>query len=309
MSKRFLCLVLLLSFLLTIEVGCAFADTDHDKDLKQIFYGKNSLHGDTDELKVLQWAAYFALDCTGPNNNPSSDNSINDEGGLAILRDYGVDGVPSDTSVFRYKGNQFNNQHHERYTHLGWDMDYANDPKGDLSNWETVRKPLLINAVRQVFLKGKKDFWSTVDFTGLFHQPRTNMTEQQIKSMAALIYYAHVLGDHCYNSRSTVQDRIPLARKTENVTNPGLITDLKNHLQIIFADQLTSSDYRLLIVKMDNIRKDIRTVLVNNDFPLIDQYSFYQNKAIELMNELKIRIPRLMEDSDFFPEIFIEPAA
>lgn len=304
MSKRILCLVLLLSLLLTIEVGCAFADTEHDIDLKQIFYGKNSLHGDTEELTVLQWAAYFALDCIA-----SPNSSASDEIGLSILRDYGVERVPSQVSDFHYKENKFANQHHERYTHLGWDLNYANDQQGDLSNWTTIRKPLLINAVRQVFLKGKKDFWSTVDFTGLFHQSRTNMTDKQIESMAALIYYTHVLGDHCYNSRSTVFDRIPLARKTENITNPGLITDLKNHLQIIFADQLSSSDYRLLIAKMDNIRKDIRTVLINNDFPTIDQYSFYQNKAIELMNELKIRIPRLMEDSDFFPEIFIEPAA
>ena len=40
-----------------------------------------------------------------------------------------------------------------------------------------------------------------------------------------------------------------------------------------------------------------------------DQFDAYQNIANELMDEMKKRMPRLMEDSDFFTTIFVEPAA
>lgn len=304
MIKKALCLILLFIILIPNGAVCVSGDTKHDADLKEIFWGKNSTHYDTEELIVLQWAAYFAVDCIA-----SSTSKMNDEAGLAILRNYGIEGVPNDVSDFQYKDNKFTNQHHERYTHLGWNLDYANDANGDLASWNTMRKPLLINAVRQVFRNGKEDLWSTIDFFDWFHQPITNMNERQIDSMAALIYYVHILGDHCYNDRSTVNDRIPLARKTESETNPSLIYDLKKHLQILFAEQTNSSDYRVLISKFDSIHGDIRTLLGNNDFPSTEQFPSYQQKANELMDELKKRIPRIMEDSEFFPKVFNEPAA
>ena len=70
-----------------------------------------------------------------------------------------------------------------------------------------------------------------------------------------------------------------------------------------------SSDFRSLIAKMDTIHKEIRMLLGNNDYPTDEQFTLYQEKANELMNEMKKRIPRLMEDSDFFPAVFVEPAA
>lgn len=304
MKKTFLCLFLICSLLIPSGAICDTLETEHDIDLKEVFFGKNTTQADTEELVVLQWAAYFSVDCIA-----SSNSSASDEKGLAILKSYGVEGVPEQVSAFQYNGNKYANQHHERYTHLGWDLDYANDPNGDLSNWETLRKPLLINAVRQVFLKGRKDLWSTVDFIGWFHQPKTDLTEQQIKSMAALIYYVHVLGDHCYNTYSTSKDRIPLVRKTENESNPSLIFDLKKHLQILFGGQTSSSDYRALIAKLDSIHSELRDILGNNDFPTPDNFDAYQDMANELMNEMKKRIPRLMEDSNFFTTIFLEEAA
>ena len=303
MIRKFLCLFLICSFLIPYVAFCDTPDTEHDIDLKEVFFGNSTGQTDTEELVVLQWAAYFSVDCIA-----SPNSSVSDEQGLGILKSYGVEGVPDQVSAFQYNGNKYANQHHERYTHLGWDLDYANDPNGDLSNWEALRKPLLINSVRQVFLKGKKDLWSTIDFIGWFHQPKTNLTEQQVKSMAALIYYVHVLGDHCYNTYSTSKDRIPLVRKTENESNPSLIFDLKKHLQILFSEQIGSSDYRALIAKLDSLHTKLRKILGNNDFPTPDQYDTYQDLANELMDEMKKRIPRLMEDSTFFTTIFLEPA-
>ena len=304
MKRKLLLLFLICSFLIPSVAICDTSDTEHDADLKEVFFGKGTGQADTEELIVLQWAAYFALDCIASQKSCKSDKE-----GLAILKSYGIEGVPDQVSAFQYDNNQFTNQHHERYTHLGWDLNYANDPNGDLSNWETLRKPLLINAVRQVFLNGKKDLWSTVDFTGWFHQPKTDLSEQQVKSMAALIYYVHVLGDHCYNTYSTSKDRIPLVRKTENESNPSLIFDLKKHLQILFGDQTSSSEYRVLIAKMDSLHSELRMLLGNNDFPMPDQYDAYRDSANDLMGEIKKRIPRLLEDSTFFTTIFLDPAA
>lgn len=304
MKRTFLCLFLICTLLIPSGAICDTPDTEHDIDLKEVFFGKYTVQADTEELVVLQWAAYFSVDCIA-----SPNSSASDEIGLAILRSYGVEGVPDQVSAFQYNGNKYANQHHERYTHLGWDLVYANDPYGDLSNWTMLRKPLLINAVRQVFVKGKPDLWSTVDFIGLFFQPKTDLSEQQVNSMAALIYYVHVLGDHCYNTNSTIQDRIPLVRKIENASNPSLISDLKKHLQILFSEQTSSSDYRALIAKLDSIHRELRNILGNNDFPTHDNFDAYQDLANELMNEMKKRIPRLMENTNFFRTIFLEPAA
>ena len=304
MKRIILCFILICSFLILSVGFCDTPDTEHDIDLKEVLFGNSTGQADTEELVVLQWAAYFSVDCIA-----LPKNSASDEKGLVILRSYGVEGVPEQVSAFQYKDNKFTNQHHERYTHLGWDLDYVNDPNGDLSNWESLRKPLLVNAVRQVFLKGKKDLWSTVDFAGWFHQPKTDLTEQQVKSMAALIYYVHVLGDHCYNTYSTSKDRIPLARRTETESNPSLIFDLKKHLQILFSEQTSSSDYKAMMKELESVHTELRKILGNNDFPMPDQFDAYQDLANELMEEMKKRIPRLMEDSSFFTPIFMEPAA
>ena len=307
MKRIAISVFLILVVLLSVEANAVSTDTEHDVDLREILWGKHSVRDDTDELVVLQWAAYFAVDCIAATNSATSD-----ETGLDILRKYGVEGVPQQVSVFHYTNNQFENQHHERYTHLGWDHIYGSgslDSLGNISHCPDIRKPLLINTVRQVFIYGRKDLWGTIDVTGWFHQPRTNMSEQQIESLAALIYYAHVLGDHCYNTYSTRLDRIPLARRTENDSNPSLIFDLEKHLLVLYSDQQMSSDYRSLIAKMDSIHDDVLTLLGDNDYPSNEQFFSYKQYANELMEELKRRIPRLMEDSSFFPTVFIEPAA
>ena len=105
MIKKALCLILLFTILIPNGAVCVSGDTKHDADLKEIFWGKNSTHYDTEELIVLQWATYFAVDCIA-----SSTSKMNDEAGLAILRNYGIEGVPNDVSDFQYKDNKFTNR-------------------------------------------------------------------------------------------------------------------------------------------------------------------------------------------------------
>ena len=308
MIKKVICLTLILIILVPTGALCVSEDTKHDEDLKEIFWGKYTSYDDTEELIVLQWAVYFAVDCIAKPNSKASD-----EIGLAKLRGYGIEGVPQQVSDFHYEGNKFENQYHERYTHLGWDHVYGSgrfDSLGNIAHWPEIRKPLLINAVRQVFIKGKTDLGSTIDIGGWFHQPKTDMSDQQLESMAALIYYVHVLGDHCYNTNSTSIDRIPLAKRTEDNKDPSLIFDLKKHLRVLFRDQQNSSELRSLMKEMDNIHNDVLVLLGDNDYPPSDaQFESYRGYAKKLMNELKKRIPRLLEDSDFFLDVFIEPAA
>ncbi len=304
MKKRLLCFILFCSILFPIMTIGETSDTEHDLDLKEVFFGKNCNRADTEELVVLQWAAYFSVDCIA-----STQSSKTDLDGLNILKGYGVEGVPSDISAFHYTDNKFENSHHERYTHLGWNHSYGSgslDYLGNISHWPDVRKPLLMNTVRQVFVKGKKDLWSTLDFIGLFHPSRTDINEKQVESMAAMIYYAHVLGDHCYNTQSTVFDRIPLARRTENDNNGSLIYDLKQHFNVIFSDQLHSSNYRTMIAEMDAVHSEIINLLGNNEFPSVEQFALFQNLANKLMDVLKKYIPKLLKEEIFFTTVFSE---
>ena len=241
MRKRILSLMLAVLVLFSAfeSVSAQSKETDHDKDIKDVLLGRFGICENEEALDILQWASYFAMDCVGRENH-------NEEKALNQLRDYGIDGVPKKVEEFHYKDNKFENQYHERYTHRGWsDILYGynedENKSQDYAYWVKRRKPMLINAFTQVFILGQKQWWKSLDFLNLFSPKIDNTLKNQCESLAALIYYTHILGDHCYNSKSTLTDRIPMVRAHVNEDSPDLLFELKKHLAILFEKQISSS--------------------------------------------------------------------
>lgn len=305
MRNRILSLLLAILVIFSVNT-CAFAeskDTKHDNDIKVVLFGAMGIPSNEEALALLQWASYFAMDCIGKEN-------ADEQAALDKLRDYGIAGIPKNVSEFHYKGNRFENQHHERCTHRGWsDALYGPDSE-DYANWVTIRKPMLVNAFTQVLTSGQRQWWETADFLNLFTSKVDPTVSKQCESLAAIVYYTHILGDHCYNTRVTLPDRIPLVRKHVNESNPDLLSELKNHFAILFNAQTSTNEYMSLINEIDQIREQWANNVGAFDFDIKtdEQYKAYQNEAKKLMSLLKTEVSPLLKNEAFFANVFYSDA-
>ena len=297
-------LVFLVLLLCTWGVSAESKDTQHDKDIKEVLFGKAGIPGNEEALALLQWASYFAMDCIGKENKDEQE-------ALDKLRDYGVAGVPRKVTAFHYKGNRNENQHHERSTHRGWNSELYGTESEDIASWNKLRKPLFVNTFIRIFTQGKKNFWESVDLLHLFKREADPTTQKQCESLAAVVYYIHILGDHYENRRSTLPDRIPLVREHVNDRNPDLLNELKIHLAVLFRSQTKTSQYMHLINSIDQIRKDWPNNVGVYDYNIIndDQYTNYQTEAKKLMNLLKEEVYPLLKNEKFFADVFYPSSA
>ena len=297
MVKR--CFAFLL--ILVIMSGVALTeskDTKHDKDIEEVLFGSMGVPTNKDAFILMQWAAYFAMDCIGKEN-------LEEQKYLDKLRKYGVPDVPEKVSDFHYIGNKFENQHHERCTHMGWsDELYGKDMQEDIARWVTIRKELMINTFTRVLTAGEKKWWETVDVLNIFSADVDQPVQRQCESLAAIVYYTHILGDHCYNTRTTMPDRIPLVREHEGDRNPDILYDLKKYLAILFPSQTSTSNYLSLIGEIDNTRKQWLENVGTYNITTDEQYEAYQAQAKRILDALKRYVPLLLKEEDFFAKVF-----
>ena len=299
MNKKILSAILAILVFLSIFPGtlAESKETEHDRDIEAVLFGPMGVPCNAEALDILQWAAYFAMDCIGKDN---ADEQI----ALDKLRDYGVTGVPKNVKDFHYKKGRFENQHHERCTHRGWgDALYVRDPE-DFANWVTMRKPMLINTFTRVFTSGQKQWWESIDFLNLFSPNVDETVSKQCESLAAVVYYVHILGDHCYNTRITLPDRIPLVREHVSESNPDLLSELTTHFAILFRKQASTSQYMELINDIEQIRKRWSETVGVYNIATDEQYAAYQNEAQKLMQLLKTKVYPLLKNEDFFANVF-----
>jgi len=138
---------------------------------------------------------------------------------------------------------------HGEYTHLGWDHQYAPD---------TLKKWLIRKEILRDFL-GKHFNFGLNDNSDIIKPSKRD-------SLAALIYYVHILGDHEYDSITTNRTRLPIKSlneqdnlkfdiitRWENNKNgtptTAILPELKKHLKILFEDQKGSSTYYSKLLK------------------------------------------------------------
>lgn len=296
-------LSLFFAFIVLISVATsAFAeskDTQHDRDIEQVLFGPKGVSNNQEALILLQWAAYFTLDCIGKEN-------LEEQHYLDKLRSYGITVIPAKVADFHYQNNRFENQHHERCTHKGWGDNMYGKRSEDIGNWVTVRKPMLISAFTRVLVTGQKEWWESVDVLKLFSPKVDPTVGKQCESLAAIVYYTHILGDHCYNTRTTLPDRIPIVRNHISESNPDLLNELKIHLAILFQTQTSSEQYSSLIDGIDKIRDQWMVNVGTYDVANDEQYTAYQREGMKLMTVLKTKIYQLLKEEVFFTSAFYQ---
>lgn len=285
MKRRLLSVSLLVAMLLSIAVPCFAHDKEgHNRFLEEVLFGRDGYISVLSEngqkaLTALEYASYLAVDQFNGKGTDELDY---------LKRTYRVPGLPSSLSTFDFSGNQF----HRSYTHRGWDHEYIQDK----ANWG-ARRNLLLATTEKVF-----DFSV---FSGKILGHDFGYAEK-CNSVAALIYYVHIIGDHEARVSYKVTDvMMPLAQAHVDVNNPDILSEVKHHLQIIFADQQNTHKYKTLMQELDALAGEARSLAatpggINTD----EKFLICKDQVQELLTLLQDYVPNMLKDEPFFTDVF-----
>lgn len=281
--KRIVCYVLLIAALLSM-VSPAYAHdaAGHNLQLEMVLFGpSNAVTAMSPEaqnaLKALECASYLALD------------QYNGKGNRALTylnSTYHVPGLPKSIDAIDFPSNEY----HRKYTHYGWDYQYDDDK----AHW-AVRKNILLATTEKVF-----DFQT---FSGkvLWHDFGY---AQKCNSFAALVYYVHVLGDHealeSYKNIAMMQLAQPHPDQS-----PDIYSELKYHLQILFADQVSTHKYKAFMQELDTQAEAARMLAASTGGTNTDEkFLVYEAQVESLLTLLQDYVWQMLEEETFFTDIF-----
>jgi len=172
---------------------------------------------------------------------------------------------------------------HGEYTHLGWTHEYL---FADTQHRWMIRQNILRDALARQFN---------------FFPLMMGQNRQRLDSLAALLYYVHILGDHENNKLATARSRIPIRSLNEQdryfqdnyvpvrweqnkngIPSTNIVAELNRHLSILFANQRGTPQY-------ENLMRAI-----NGSLP-----SEQQEKARWLLESLFANVPQLLRNESF----------
>lgn len=281
--KRIICCVLLITVLLsTMTPAYAHDAAEHNLHLESVLFGPvNAVNAMSPEaqnaLKALEYASYLAIDQYNGNGTTE----------LTFLRStYHVPGLPTNIDAIDFRGNEY----HRKFTHYGWDHQYYDDR----ANW-AVRKDILLATTEKVF-----DF-QTISGKILWHDFGY---AQKCNSFAALVYYVHVLGDHegrkSYKNIAMMQLAQPHPDQS-----PDIYSELKYHLQILFADQISTHKYKAFMEELDTQAEEARRLAASNGGINSDEkFAVYKGQVDALLTLLQDYVWQMLKEEKFFTDVF-----
>lgn len=300
MNKRVYSLLLMIIILSSIIVS-AFAHDDqkkHDADLKYVLFGNDLtvLHGKTiTAFQAIADAAAISIDQFSPNEGLKWKKNVFEalQKELSDLNcpKLSVDFDDLDLNAKVANGKNVTANTHRRFTHLGWN--YTRYP--NMEFWKT-RKQVLIDVVNRVLFYSDS-FTSKIPWiSGLLNSP-----SEQCEAFSAFVYYVHILGDHIEgDDPEKLTDLEPLIQY-RSIHSPGIITELQEQLQIVFASQKNTRTYMSLMQDLSDIK--IRAEENCGTWGAVDTYDrceINQQYAKELLDILADYIPSLLKNEEFF---------
>ena len=303
--KRIITFVLLFTIMLSI-LPAAFAHDDqakHDSDLKYALFGSRDkiLNGnEKTAFQAIANAAAIMIDQFTPNSTDQWKKSVfyDLQNELTLL------GLPKltmsfdslDLSINTIDGNKnITASTHRKYTHLGWT--YKQYP--NMEFWK-VRKQVLLQTVNWVLFNSQPSFSWVPWLSDLLYYP-----SEQCDAFCAIIYYIHILGDHIEGDvPDKLTDLEPLIHYT-SISSPGIITELKEQLQIVFASQKNTWTFAALMQQLTDL--GIRAEHNCGTWGAIDNIekcAINQRYATELLDILSEYLPILLEKESFFSNRF-----
>lgn len=264
-------------------------------------------------ILYLEEATYLCIDQYGPNGKKGDENKLRE------LRKYVGSEVPGRLSMINPAGTGLA---HRTYTHQGWDHNYASDSyyaqttdsEDHQEKW-LRRKTILLGTTEKVF-----------DFTFLpTALPFVNYDEK-CQSLAAIMYYTHVLGDYIQDSNydqffnGTNGKKIPFAAAIlPSDMDPDLFYEIEKHLDTLFANQAEGRTvYNDLRGEIDTLASKARKVAGSSSMSHEEAYELQHEYAEQLMAMLTgqsfdfskkydyaNRINMLLMNEDYFRNVFV----
>lgn len=292
-----------LAIVLSIAMLCcglsAFAHSsqrDHDKDLKLVLFGDRdySLRGEKGEaFKTIADAAALCIDQFSANETMQSKKGDFDV--LAGSVNLSVSFEDIDLNKNNVEESVTPNNH-RMYTHQGW-----NSAKYRKKEFWDVRKKVLLETVQQkIFGNSILNSSWLPDFIRNLSGP-----DEQCDAFCALIYYVHILGDHLEGDKPEKLEALEPLAQYESLSSPGIIPELQEYLQVLFADQKTSWTFMALMQDLDTLgRKAEKVYYSPGGIDTEEKCATNMKNAEELLDLLGREVPKLLKNEDFFIKAF-----
>lgn len=281
-------LVLVVSFCSINNNTYSYSSDKHDEYLEEVIFGGNRLNDKADEIiDLLNTASYLAIDFFNTSNKG--------ENCIKKLNDNKVKYLPEINDIY-YSSNPY----HRQYTHRGWNHIYEDD-KG---NWKS-RKIILQSTVNKLFnFKLSKDQLDR---------------ENQCNAFSALIYYVHIVGDHIHDYEcsqyyepriqiplSNVYEPYKAGQGSQDNNDSNVIYDLTKWLKILFKNQKGKHQYINVIQKLNSIYYELEKIRKQEGgLNTKDRRNAYEKYSEDIMEVLKLYVPLLLKDEEFYRSVVI----
>lgn len=305
MKKRILAMLLLLVFVVgSVPGALAHGDqSKHDRDLKHALFGspKNGfpekvLTGKEKTIfEAISNAAALTIDQFSQNEQlhqkESTYNKLQGE-----LKELGLPALPNSFDNLDLNinvapdGKNITANSHRKYTHLGWNYkDYPNE-----EFWKT-RKQVLLHTVNWTLFNDKALFSWIPGAADALYPP-----SEQCEAFCAVVYYIHILGDHIEGDASKNLEYLEPIQYVDTFT-PGIITEQKEQLQIVFMAQKRSWSYAGLMEALTTL--EIESAEEYKTWRKLDtkeKCDINKDFAKEILRVLSAYLPTLLKKEPFF---------
>ena len=298
------CLIVFIFLICCTPLAMAHDDqAEHDGDLKYALFGDRDKILDGNEriaFRAIANAAALSIDQFSPNTESKWKYNSTYETLKNDLSALGLPQIPIDFDSIDLNANVNNGVNitantHRSFTHQGWNYSHYPNPK----IWDT-RKSFLVDVVNRVLFFPKKPLIK-IPWIADFVYGST----EQCEAFAALVYYIHILGDHIEgDDPAKLTDLEPLIQYT-SASTPGIISELQEQLQIVFASQKNSRTFISLQQELTDLR--IKTEQNCGMWGSIDTFEKCETNQIyaqKLLNILGEYLPVLLQNEDFFVNRF-----
>lgn len=293
-----------LAILLSIALLCCGlpalahgSQSDHDKDLKLALFGDadHVLRGEKrSAFKAIADAAALCIDQFSANESMQSKKGEFEDLSERVNLSMSFEDIDLNKKV---AGENVTPNTHRMYTHQGW-----NSAKYSNTEFWDARKEILLEAAQHSL------FDDSIPFIPWVSNIISSLTgpSEQCDSFCALVYYVHILGDHLEGDKPDKLDALEPLAQYESLSSPGIIPELQEYLQVLFADQKTSWTFTTLMQGLDTLgRKAEKVYYSPGGINTEEKCTTNMENAEELLKLLGAYIPKLLEKEDFFKQAFL----
>ena len=305
MKKTFISVFLLL----TLIFGCTQISYAHDKQAEHDGDLKYALFGSREKLLVGEEKAIFdaianaaalTIDQFSPNDQTQWKEDVysrlqeNVQKLVHLKLPYSFEELDLNSKVSP-DGKNITANSHRKYTHLSWS--YRNYPNKEF--WKT-RKQLLLCTINWTLYHDKSLFLKVPWLSDMLYSPN-----EQCEAFGAAVYYIHILGDHIEGDKPEKLTNLEPLIQYRNLSTPGIIAELKEQLQIVFASQQSSWTYAAMMEEISDLEiKAERNCGTWGAVDTLEKCKINQQYAKELLDVLSAYLPKLLKNESFFSEHF-----